>query len=704
MISWHKYPFVRIFIPFAFGIWLGIVTKIQIEYLWLLLGIFASLLIAIFFSRYVKSYSLRWTFGFFIALSLVLTGLSFVSFNDVSKDKNNLLNIQNPPKLLVARVSEEPIVREMTTKVVLELQYGLTADNEIITTSGKVLTYFQKGDSTKQIKYGDVIAFSENPENVAKAGNPEQFDYKTYLANKGIYHQLFLKQGSWTKISENHVNPIYRISYSLRSFLLNVLQNNNVTGDEFGVASAILLGYDESLPAHLRKGYTAAGAMHVLCVSGMHVGVIFLIASFLLGFFGKKLWQRILKALLLLVLIWFYALLTGLSPSIQRSALMISFFLIGQLIGKKGFAINSIAASAFLILCLRPQNLFEIGFQLSYTAVLGIVIFQNWINGLLYFKIKILNKIWDITAVALAAQLGTTPLVLFYFNQFPTYFWLSNLFLVPLSFIIITLGMTLLVLSFIPFLSNWLGIALSGLVYVMNFIITRIESLPYSVFSGIYVSTFEFIMLILIVLCLVSFIRHHNQKALILMLVFGIFFCSSFTLRKLELKKNHSLIIYDLKKHSAIDFIYGNEHVLLSDSTILTDDFSISFSIEGYWTRNGLSKNPHFLFPETDTFKCEFLNKKKNLISFGNKLIVLNNKYLKSDDSLSFRPKADIYVVSKGQYPDLQKILNSYDIELLVLDGTVSENNTKKWLTMAKEKNISCYNIKEKGAFVLEVE
>jgi competence protein ComEC len=705
MINWQKYPFVRILLPFALGIWISIFFGLKPDMFSLTLLSFFLVFLIFLVSRWLKSYRFRWIFGTTISIFFVIQGALFVQIHDASQKENHLCNVSETPLLYVARVSEQPVERAVTTKTVLELQYALFANKQTCPIKGNVLAYFKKSDSIDAaVAYGDVVAFSEHPQLVEAPTNPGQFDYRKYLSNKNIFHQIFIKEKDWIKIDSNQVNPIFELSYAIRTHLLNVLQKNGVLGDEFAVASAILLGYDDSLPSYLRKGYVAAGAMHVLCVSGLHVGIIFMVAGFLLSFLGKRVWQRILKILLLLFLIWFYALLTGLSPSIQRAAFMISFFLIGQLINRKGFAINSVAASAFLILCINPYNLFMVGFQLSYTAVLGIVIFQNWINGWIYFKTVIFRKIWEMTSVTLAAQLGTTPLVLLYFNQFPTYFWLSNLLLVPLSFLIIALGVALLTLSFVPYLSAWLGKLVSMLIYVMNLSILKIESFPLSILKGLFVSPIEFILLTIIVLCLTFYVRHKHQNMLIISLMILLFLGISVNYRNFERQKEYSFVVYDVKKHTAIDFIYGKEHVLYADTILAKDISALNFYVESYWIKKGLSPHPSIISSEQELFESNFLRRKSNLISFGGKLIALfdPNEYV--GDSLDYKTFVDYLIVSKGHYPNLDKALNCYDVGTLVIDGTVSEHNAQKWAEKAEEQGLMSYNVHKEGAFIVQID
>ena len=367
--------------------------------------------------------------------------------------------------------------KEKSVKVMLDF-YAFEEDDNVKSMDSKIIAYFEKNEKSLSLKYGDCIALFASPDEVEKPPNPEQFDYKDYLYKKGVTHQVYLKSDAWIDIGYNDSNPIYRFSYWMRDFLLETMQNLGVQDEEYSVAAAILLGYDDSLPQELRQKYVAAGAMHILCVSGLHVGVIFMVFSYMLAFLDdRRKWQYVVKNCILFVLIWFYALIAGLAPSILRATIMLSFVIVGNMINRKGVLLNSLAASAFILLCVNPANLFDVGFQLSYLAVIGIVVLQVPISKIVYSKYKIINKIWEITSVTIAAQIATAPFTIYYFHQFPIYFWLSNLFMTPISSVVIMGGMIMLLIFFIPYVNVAVAWIVSKMIYVMNFGVSWIESL-----------------------------------------------------------------------------------------------------------------------------------------------------------------------------------------------------------------------------------
>ena len=697
MSNFAKYPFVRMLIPFTLGIWCCVCVPTFHLASSTTLSIALTLLALASVTAFVlKKIRYHWVFGVVMACYLFMAGyvLTQVYASEVQKDY--FRNFETDANYYVTRIYEDPIERSNSIRMVLTLEYQFGDSLPSRPVTGKLIAYFPKSDNAFALKYGDLIAIPTPIKEVTPPLNPEEFDYRAYLARKGITGQVYLRDEDWIDLQTNNANPIYTFSYRFRDVLLASLQRSGLNNNEFGVAAAILLGYDDNLADEVRKNYVAAGSMHILCVSGMHVGIIYLLASFLLGFLNRKKWQKTLKQVLLLALIWFYALIAGLSPSILRASLMISFVIIGEMIRRKGFIINSIAASAFILLCMNPNNLFEIGFLLSYSAVIGIIVLQRPIYHLIYVKNKLLDKAWEITAVALAAQIGTIPFTLFYFNQFSTYFWLSNLLMTPISFVVIISGMILLLVSWIPYLNVLVGYLVWGAVFVMNFIVSWVERLPFSIVKGLYVSKFEFALMLLAFVMLLLGVTLKKRRMLIGVLSVLLLLLISVTIRLYQSDNQKEMIVFSLRGHTAVDFVWGGEHVHLADSALMSDASAIDYSLSGVWTKHHLSFHPQTIGLNED-FAGDYLCKKSNLVAFDGKLLAIWDE-IRVVDSLSFRLPVDYLLVFEEQKPDLQSVVNSYDTKLLIVDGSMPRYLAEKWISQANELHLPYHDI-GKGAY-----
>lgn len=692
MNDYAKYPFVRMLLPYALGIWCCVcLPSVRLPMAAMVAVALVLFAFAAATAFVLKRYRFNWLFGTVMSCYLFMAGYAMTRVHEAELQKDYFRSYESDATYYVARVYDDPTERERNIRTVLQLEYQFGDSLPSRPVTGKVMAYFPKSDSAFALHYGDLIAIPAPIREVSGAKNPEEFDYRAYLFRKGITGQVFLKDDTWLDLQTNNANPIYAFSYRFRDVLLASLHRSGLSDNEFGVAAAILLGYDDKLADEVRKNYVAAGSMHILCVSGMHVGIIYLLASFLLGFLNRKKWQVTLKQVLLLFLIWFYALIAGLSPSILRSALMISFVIIGEVIRRKGFIVNSIAASAFILLCINPNNLFEIGFLLSYSAVVGIVVLQHPIYDLLYVKNKLLDKAWEITAVALAAQVATIPYTLFYFNQFTTYFWLSNLFMTPISFVVVISGMVLLMVSWIPYVNTLVGYLVWGAVYVMNWLVAKIESLPLSIVKGLYVSDFEFAMLLLAFVLLLLLVTLRRRRLFIAMLSAVLLFMVSLTIRLYQSGNQDTMTVFSLRNHTAVDFVRGGEHVLLADSTLMADESTVDYSLKGAWAKRHLSSRPQVVGFDED-FSNDYLMKKSDLVSFDGKLLALWDGRC-VDDSLSWRLPVDYLLVTGLQSPDVQSIVNAFDPQALLIDGTVPSWLAERWMHQSEARGIPYINI-----------
>lgn len=688
MVNWFKYPFIRLLTPFVLGIWLSFsylhLSKNEVQIVLIAVVLLGVTLIVI--ASAVKDYRYRWVFGVLLNLHLILIGVAIVHIHNDDLDEDC--------DLWVARLSECPTEKEKSVKAVLKMQ----------SCQGSVMAYFEKNERSLDLRYGDVIVFHEPPRLLDPPMNPEQFDYQKYLARKGILRQVYLKNDTWERLPESCANPVYAFSYRLRNFLLETMQDLGISGDEYAVAAAILLGYDDTLPTELRQKYVAAGSMHILCVSGMHVGVIFMVFSYMLGFLNKKeRWQHILKQSLLLLLIWFYALLAGLAPSILRSTIMLTFVILAEMLNRNGVLLNSLAASAFLLLCIDPANLLNVGFLLSYCAVIGIVVIQKPLYRLVFSRSKLVDKIWELTSVTLSAQIATAPFSIYYFHQFPTYFWLSNLFMGPISTIVIMGGMVMLLIFFIPYINIGVAFCVKWLIHVMNFIVTSVEDMPFSIVKGLYINNLEFTCLITALLLLMIVVEHKKKRLFFAMLSILLIFSVSQLTRAVMQRHQMNLTVYSMNKNTAIDFVCGREHVLLCDTAVINDPSIVSFSIENNLVKEGVFDHATFVSTDNPYFENPYLEKRENLITFGGKTLGFSDEKSTFGVKMAFRPHLDYFIVQGRKNLDLERLLNCYVVDLLILDGSIPDYLSEKIIKKAEELGQDYYDVKTSGAFVLNL-
>lgn len=500
MKNWSVAPFTRITLLFALGI-LSYRTGFLLPYHDYLFSLFYAIVIFsgawLLMFRWVQSFRNRNVNAALLLIIVFLGGFLTARYADPQKEADFIGNqpLEEQVKLIM-RIDNETEKRGSIYKTTARIE-SIQKDGAWMSCSGKILLYLSEGADKPE--YGDRIAarcYVNKPD--APVFNSD-FNYRKYLSDKGIFHQAFVSHNQWVKIDSMCGNPIIAFSLGVRNSMVDLLRNHIGDNDEYAVVSAMMTGYRADLSADMLSAYSKAGVIHIMSVSGLHVGVIYLMISFILGLIGwlkKRPW---IKVIFVLSLIWFYAIITGLSASVLRSAIMISFIVAGEALRRKINPFNSLAAAAFFLLLIQPNSIGEAGFQLSFTAVAGIFMFYRPLYNVAYFKRKIFDKTWQLVCVSLAAQIATLPLILYHFGQFPVYFLLANLIIVPLSGFILYAAMALLLLSGVPGVSETASWITFWMAKIMNELAKFFEQLPGAAIEDIHLGFMASIMLALVI-------------------------------------------------------------------------------------------------------------------------------------------------------------------------------------------------------------
>lgn len=499
----QNYPILRLLIPFALGIGVAYWTPLELSRSATLLLMSTCWLVALLL-QHKKTLTTTLLSGIFLQIMFILAGFCLTCIHFRNDKVVCFKKIFEEKQTFVAKIIDHPVPKAKSFKVLAII--AQSTDGQAI--NQKAVLYFAK-DSLHPPDYGDVVIIRSKIAEIENYKDPSAFDYKKYMQRKGIFFSGYVPKNRWQQISRFKVNPIRNKAYQIQHYFSQIFADAGMSGDEYSIITAILLGNNETMEAELKASYASAGVSHILCVSGMHVGVIFMILNFLLQPLDYSKTLRLLKAILLMLFIWVYACITGLSPSVTRAATMFSFVTIGGMLRRNTNIFHSLFASLFILLIINPLLIFETGFQLSYTAVFGIVIFQQKFVELWEPKNKIINYFWNLITVSVAAQLATFPLSIYTFGQFPNYFLLANLSVITLSFVVVVSGVGLLAVSFIPFISSLLAKLLTLEIRLMNFLIQSIEKLPGAVTDNIHIT---WVQMLLIYLCIIFFYLLFQKK------------------------------------------------------------------------------------------------------------------------------------------------------------------------------------------------
>ena len=452
---------------------------------------------------------------------------------------------------------------------------------------GKVLIYHQSDSS---LVPGQILLVSKKPQPIDSPQNPFEFDYKQYLARQGIYYRQFL--GKDFQLIQNHSKKGFDYSLvHLRHRMGEMLKAKIPDENSAQIALALLLGQKKELDPTIREAYTQAGVMHILAVSGLHVGIIYALFIVILKPLRLKKEKARMYLLFVILIIWLYAFLTGLSPSVVRAATMFSLLTLGQMRERRPSIYNILAFSAILMITINPDVIFEVGFQLSYLAVLGIVMIQPLILNLWLPRNRVLEYIWQLTSVSLAAQLVTFPLSVYYFYVFPTYFLLGNLLILPLAFVIMQVGVPLMMFGWIPVLGDVFGWVLSWLIWLQNWIAEAIRLIPGGKLDRL---TMDFSAMILVwgVLLIIAAWEFGSKRKLTWLGLSLLFFWTTTQLYQEYQVPSKELIIYQGKKSQLFDVSISGE--LYSWNQGLEEN-EISYSVEPNRVQNHWAQIPESL-------------------------------------------------------------------------------------------------------------
>lgn len=690
MLNWRVYPFVRLTIPFILGI---VATNYELlsSSITIVLTILAGA--SCLFMAFQRDLRPNWLFGLGISVFLFCVGaLRFEQQNDL-KSATHFSNMEKIPQQIVGWVANTPEHKKWT-KFQLKVTQGNVDDENWLDCDGNLLVYLEVDERSKSLKYGDVIWLEAFVQEIPDNKNPYTFDYKKYLYYKNLHHQTFIRNNQWTILEAKAGSWMWKQLYAHQSNLLNILRQYLTTEASFAIGASLILGYRNELSEEVRKAYVDAGAIHVLAVSGLHVGIVYFLISWLLRIipFGNR-WIKVVCSL---SGIWLFALLTGASPSVLRAATMFSFIIVGQYLHRGGNVYNNLAAAAFCTLLVNPYLLLDVGFQLSYLAVFGIVFFQPKIYTLIDVQDKrIIDYFWQILTVSIAAQMLVTPISLYYFHQFPTYFWLSSLVVIPAAAFILSCGLALFAFAVIPFLNTILGNGLHGIISLVNQFIFFLQDLPSGKITNVWLATHELLILYAAIAAVMVALESKQYKNwLIALACFAVFLIS----RAVEKTINYiepQIVLYDAGKHSIIDFFDGEMAYTIQSSDTIID---LTYTAQPYRSKMK-PKNWISINANEDTITDNWMKRGQFIQFYNQKMVVLaDNNWAIPDNTI----KVDYIILTGNKKVPLEKIKQAFDFEWIIADATNHWKTIQNLKLACEESQTNFYDLSQQGAFVVK--
>jgi competence protein ComEC len=691
MIANHKgeVPVVVLILPFLAGI-VSSLSYLSNNAAWitLLLVILSTAFIALnlTYTRF-SIYKVRWLGGSLIYLILFLLGW-MVTYQHNELNRDNHFS-KKPAQYLTIAINSEPKLKGDLVRFTADVKQVINKGKSE-NVSGSVLISI-KDELAKKLFYGEELLIPAKYAPIDPPFNPGEFNYKTYLANHNIHYQSFLFPKQYVIVKAGQGNPVIAYALQLRQNLVTKLKVNMKDTTAIAVASTLILGYKADLSNDILQAYSKTGTIHILSVSGGHVAIIYLLLSWTLGFLNGHKYGRLLKAILIIALIWAYSLLTGFSPAVCRAAVMLSLIIAGKTYSRYINTLNILAASAFALLLYDPFLISDVGFQLSYLAVAGLIIFQPIIYQWLTFKNKLADKVWLACSVSIAAQVITFPLSAYYFHQFPVYFLISNLLIIIPVSIILYSGILLLLLPQMAVLSQALGYVLEKCILLMNKALSYIERVPYASIGKIWLTSFEYLLLYAITL--LAFYFMYNKKAWFIKaaLVCTLLFSISIGIKHFRADNTQLVTFLNLRKHSGIVFKNGNKGIVLTDLPDTDKNFM-------YTIQPGLDSNritDYKVYNLNSNIQSAYLIKQGGLMQFLNKRLVMLN-HGTAIRSITPRLQSNYLYITSNTYADTTIIAKC---NMLIIDGSNTDKQITKLSEAANKLNVNYKILKRNKSF-----
>ncbi len=689
---WKKSPFFRLLIALMVGIIVQWQVQISLTTLWSVLIACFLIITSFFFIPFFARYKLTWINGIVICILFFSLGSLLVWYKDIRHNNNWFGKLYKENTALVVTLNEPTVEKTKSIKASAIVSFMIQDSAEVVPVRGEIILYFKKDSLLPPLNYGSQIIFKKPLQEIKNSGNPGGFNYKRYSLFHEVTHQVYLKPDEFEVLKGKKEKWLKSFLYSVREKVLSILRKNIKSEKEMGLAEALLIGYKDDLDQSLVQSYTNTGVVHIIAISGLHLGLIYWLLKLLFKPLQKRKKLKWLRPVFIIAGLWLFSLLAGAQPSVLRSALMFTCLVVGEGLTKKSSIINTLAFSAFILLCIDPYWLWDVGFQLSYAAVLSIVIFMRPIYNWFYIKNKALDFIWKLNAVTLAAQILTVPLSIYHFHQFPNYFILTNFVAVPLSSLIVLGEILLCAISWIPALALLVGKLLEWLIWLMNTWIERIESLPYSLLDGLQISILQSILLTAVAAGTGYWLIEKSKKAAVIGLAALLFFFIFRSWSFIETKRQQKIIIYNVPQRRAIDFVDGRKYIFYGDSDLLADDFVRNFHL----------KPARILYRIAPTNLLNGLSIDSNYIIYNKTNILLIDRSISFQNSNN-KPVIDLLVVSKNPKLYISKLATSFTINKIVFDGSVPVWKLNYWKKDCDSLRIPYHDVNEKGAFVMNL-
>nr|WP_236669096.1 ComEC/Rec2 family competence protein [Aquimarina mytili] len=666
------------------GIVLGYYLTIDIASV--LFSFFVAItLLGISWKRSKKIFHKGISFSFITIIAFIIFGFVLVNIHNPKNDAEHYTNLFSSTDFSENSYGIQFHIKERLKPSNYYLKYIVSIgllENKIA--KGQLLLLIPRDSLNTTLEIGDSYTAFAKIKPIPIPLNPDQFNYAKHMKKQYVYHQLRVSN---YRLLNNH-NPrwsILSLTDKLRKHINTQLTKHSFTSEQLSIINALLLGQRQDIDQQTFYNYRDAGAIHILAVSGLHVGIILLILNMILKPLDRyKRQGKIFKLVITLILLWCFAIIAGLSPSVIRAVTMFSFMAIGAQIKSKTSIYNSLFVSMFVLLCFNPLLLFSVGFQLSYLAVFAIVWMQPILARRYNPKFYFTKKIWETFTVTIAAQLGLLPLTLFYFHQFPGLFFVSNLIIIPFLGGILTYGIIVIILASIGILPQPIASLFGNCIDLMNGFIGWVARQHDFIITEIPFSWRMLGILYIVIITGVTTLQKHERRrpysliTSIIMMMFIVLY------EKHTVSNREELIIYNNYRNTTIGVLKNQKLQVYSKHKISIK--AQSFLFGNYRIKNHTSLDTTFI-----TLKNTYQYKKHAILIIDSTSIYAIKK---------FQP--DIIILSNSPKIHLERVINKLCPQQIVADGSNYKSYIDRWEKSCTKNNISFHRTDKKGAFILK--
>ena len=673
-----QFPLARITVGFVLGIIAAFYSKSNPQIVFFLLFVtFLASGITLFLSR--KNIIPPLYFGLTACLLSFFIGMiTHITHNDFFQKSNytHHSSIYEKPHLLAITLREK-----LKSSTANDRYIAIVNRIDQLESTGRLILNIRKDSLQHVFQIGDILQIKTTLNKNSPPNNPNQFDYSKYLENKQIFAQLYTESGEIQTGAEIDKNIWYYTS-RLRSKIIHSLEKSNFHKTELNVALALILGQQQDISPEIIRDYQYAGAVHILSVSGLHIGFILLFVTFILKPLPNTKRGSLFKLVIILASLSVFGIIAGLAPSVVRSVTMFSIVAIGNHLRRSVNIYHTLLVSVLIILLFEPSFLFDVGFQLSYIALFFIIWLQPLLASIWQPKNKITKYIWDILTVSFAAQIGTLPLSIYYFHQFPGLFFVTNLVIIPLLSIIMVLGVLVMVLAAFGYVPFVLAKPLEWSIYYLNKIINSIASVEQFIIHNI---SFNYSLLIssyLLILAVVIWFKKPNFNKLILVLITIVILQISFLQNRYKIQNQQEWVVFNLKKNTLITERNGNDVSIYANDSILKI------------ARKNSTLNS-YLVGNFSVLKTK--NRIQNTAFFNGKKIIIIDRFGIYPKNI----KPDILVLTQSPKINLERLFQTLSPKIVIADASNYKTMQKLWTATCAKQKMPFHATGEKGFYKL---